>query len=407
MAKITLITTGQPSTNPRLIKETEFLIAEGHDVKVIYCFYQHWAEEFDDYIINRNPDAYHFCGGHPEKAKLLYLKTRLRQKACNLLARLCKSFSIPENAISRTHIESLQMAKEYVADLYIAHNLGALPAAVKAAKFHQAKVGYDAEDMHSGQYKTHIEPDYKLNKFIEEKYFPATDYFTAASPLIGTHYQSQYPYLSPIIVNNVLSKTNLNIRQNYNGYNSLKLFWFSQTVGPERGLETVILAMSKLDKCVVLNLVGNCSAPDIGRFLALANSAGLKQSQLQFHKPVSPDDLLTFAANYDIGVASEISLTLNRDICLTNKIFTYIQAGLALISSDTKAQSKFMRQYPETGKLYAQNDAAALAKCLQGYLDDPQLLLQTRLSNYKLGQHSLNWQTESEVFKLAIDSVLV
>jgi hypothetical protein len=166
---VTFITTGQPATNPRLIKEAETLNSLGYRVKVICCFYHLWAEQFDEEITGKTPGMYIYCGGHPVKQKSAYYKTRLRQKICNMFWRYLKLPCVAENAISRTHAEAVSIAKKIKTDIYIAHNLGALPAAVIAAKYSGAKVGYDAEDMHSAQYKSEADDMYLLNKYLEIK----------------------------------------------------------------------------------------------------------------------------------------------------------------------------------------------------------------------------------------------
>ena len=403
-ANITFITTGQPSTNPRLVKEAETLIKLGYHVKVICCFYQSWAQEFDQEIVNRNKGVYIYCGGDPVNEKLSYYKTRLRQKTSLHLFNYTKAFGIPENAISRTHAEALAIARSIKTDLYIAHNLGALPAAVLAAKFNHAKVGYDAEDMHSGQFKSQDEKGYLLNKFIEEKYFPQTDYFTAASPLIAQHYKQAYPYLDPVVINNVFPKTDLEARPNTDTIPPLKLFWFSQTVGAERGIENIIEAMVLVAKPTELHLLGNCSDNDRLMIMELAKYNGLAPGQIHFHKPIAPDELFKFAAQFDIGMATETAPNLNRDICLTNKIFTYIQAGLAIIASDTQAQRLFLEQYPATGSLYQKDDITSLANCILRYAENPEGLTQTKQTNYQLGQTELNWENESMIFQNLIES---
>ena len=404
MKNITFITTGQPSTNPRLVKEAETLIKLGYQVKVICCFYQGWAQEFDQEIINRNKDVYIYCGGDPVNEKLSYYKTRLRQKTSLRLFNYTEAFGIPENAISRTHAEALATAKSIKTDLYIAHNLGALPAAVLAAKFNHAKVGYDAEDMHSGQFKNRTEKGYLLNKFIEEKYFPQTGYFTAASPLIAQNYKQVYPYLNPVLINNVFPKTDLQISANIDTTQPLKLFWFSQTIGAERGIENIIGAMALIAKPTELHLLGNCSAGDELAIVELAKYNRLAPGQIHFHKPIAPDELFKFAARFDIGMATETAPNLNRDICLTNKIFTYIQAGLAIIASDTQAQRLFLEQYPATGSLYQKDDATSLANCIMEYAENPESLTQTKQMNYQLGQTELNWENESQIFQRIIES---
>ncbi|MFC0514564.1 hypothetical protein ACFFGT_10140 [Mucilaginibacter angelicae] len=405
MKNITLITTGQPTTNPRLVKEAETLISQGYRVKVICCFYQSWALQYDEEITSKYPGVYVYCGGDPLKGKMAYVRSRLRQKLSLLLFKYLKYKGAAENAISRTHTEALSLAKSIQTDLYIAHNLGALPAAVKAARKQGVPVGYDAEDMHTGQYLSGTDAMYRLNKYIEEQYFPRTSYFTAASPLIAEYYAARYNYLAPLVINNVFPKTPFGIRQHVEQGGPLKLFWFSQTVGPERGIETIVKAMAGSPGRVELHLLGNCSARDKEALLSLAGQTGLMDGQLYFHDPVPAGKLFSFAAQFDIGMATETGVPLNRDICLTNKVFTYIQCGLAMIASDTQAQKLFLQQYPDSGKLYRTGDEGSLRACIDAYLISPELLHRTRSSNYRLGQTELNWESESRHFLKLIETI--
>ncbi|MGY3211668.1 glycosyltransferase [Mucilaginibacter sp. HD30] len=405
MKRVTFITTGQPTTNPRLVKEVECLIELGYQVRVIYCFYQQWAQRFDEELISNHAGVFMTCGGDPVNDKKTYLRTRIRQRFSNVLFKYLNLPGIAENAISRTHTEALALAKTIPTDIFVAHNLGALPAAVMAAKVMGAKVGYDAEDMHSAQYNSKNEPGYRLNKFIEERYFGSTDYFSAASPLIAECYAKSYPYLAPVVINNVFPKVKFSIKQHYGQGKCLRLFWFSQTIGSDRGLEMVIKAMAKTAGRIELHLMGYCADQYRSAFLALARECGLNDGAVQFHHPVAPDELFSFAANFDIGIASETASTVNRDICLTNKIFTYLQCGLAIVASDTQAQTLFLQQYPDTGSLYIKTSEVSLVEALDHYLKNPDELYRTRLANYELGQTTLNWENERSKFVDLIEGI--
>lgn len=406
MNSITFITTGQPTTNPRLVKEAQTLIALGYRVKVIYCFYQQWAQKFDTEIISKNPEVYNCCGGDPFSNKFLYLKTRIRQKICFLLYNRLPAGLAAEKAISRTHAEALSLAKKYKSDLYIAHNLGALPAAVLAAKHHNAKAGYDAEDMHSAEFIEKTSKLYLLNKYIEETYFPETDYFSAASPLIAGNYKTLYTYLEPVVVNNVFPIIMQPFNEQLATGKRLKLFWFSQTVGRGRGIEQIIAAIATLEVPAELHLLGNSSPESVRLFKNLAGSLGLDSELIFFHQPVSHENLIATARQFDIGMAAETGEPLNRDICLTNKLFVYIQCGLAVLASDTQAQIDFMGKYPGAGKLYKRNDPASLAECLKYYSENRAELYQAKMRNYELGQNTMNWERESGKFVKLVRSVL-
>ncbi|MGN8059083.1 glycosyltransferase [Pedobacter sp. 22163] len=409
MKKITFITTAQPTTNPRLVKEAEYLKSLGFEVKAIVCFYERWADQFDLDIISKNPGMYIFCGGSPFGnilEKLTYYKTRLRQKVWKEIFRLTKNGRFAENAISRAHAESLRAAKSTNADLFIAHNLGALPAAAIAATFCAAKVGYDAEDMDSGQYLSRNDYMYLLNLLIEQKYFSKTEYFTAASPLIANNYKKKYSFLKPVVINNVFPKTKLLPIQN-TAKGTLKLFWFSQTVGTHRGIEEVIRAMSDIKKPVELHLLGDYDEETRSLFTKIATDENLTPKQIIFYRPIPAKDIFKFAAGFDLGLATEIGTPLNRDICLTNKIFTYIQCGLPIIASNTSAQTMFINEYPKSGKVYIRGDRQSLSNAINHYIDSPELLINTKKYNYNLGQDALNWETESKKFIEVINKTLI
>ena len=57
-----------------------------------------------------------------------------------------------ERAMHYVVPELAHAAAAVAADLYIAHNLAALPAARHAARRHRGRLGFDAEDYHRGQF---------------------------------------------------------------------------------------------------------------------------------------------------------------------------------------------------------------------------------------------------------------
>src|SRR5206468_12035854 len=118
----------------------------------------------------------------------------------------------------------------------------------------------------------------------------------------------------------------------------LKLFWFSQTVGPNRGLETIISAIAKTNKRFEPHLLGKIDQVYKLTLLSVFNQLKLEPQILHFHLPIPPDDIFASAANFDIGFASEPGFSKNNSIALSNKLFTYIQCGLVVAVSNTQAQ---------------------------------------------------------------------
>ncbi|RZL30532.1 MAG: hypothetical protein EOO96_17950, partial [Pedobacter sp.] len=245
MKRIVLITSGQPSLNPRLVKEADALGNNGYQVTVLYLYWNKWGSDLDYDLLKYKKWKFIRVGGTPKTNKLTYWCSRIIFKIFTFFAKqFTFEHQIAENAMGRCSNHLLKNAKKFNADLYIAHNLAALPVAVMAAKKNKAKCGFDAEDFHRYESSNNsCDFKVKLNTFIEDKYLKQVDYLTTASPLIAKSYQSLYPNVNPIVINNVFElkhQPELSLNQT----ERLKLFWFSQTIGKNRGLEDVIEALN-------------------------------------------------------------------------------------------------------------------------------------------------------------------
>jgi glycosyltransferase involved in cell wall biosynthesis len=122
---------------------------------------------------------------------------------------------------------------------------------------------------------------------------------------------------------------------------------------------------------------------------------------------VPEGEIFRLASTCDIGMASETGTPYNRDICLTNKIFTYIQSGLFVIASDTTAQKEYISNNPSVGRVYHKGNSASLASILNYYADNRKELEASKQSNYDLGQSHINWETEQEKYIDCINALFV
>ncbi|MEO6327607.1 MAG: glycosyltransferase [Ginsengibacter sp.] len=387
---IVIITSGQPSANPRVVKEAISMAEAGYAVSVIYVPLSPWANDFDKLLFKKTRYIKWLRVGYaPKKNNLKYTLVRLRRKFFEWSFKYMNGLSTAyENAYILYAPELKRKALSIKGDLYIAHNLGALPAAIKAAAKWKAPVGFDAEDFHRGE--TSEGALYNLAAKIEDKYISHLDYLTAASPLIAEAYSKLYPGISIISINNAFSKKMIQpiVKQDTN---AMRLFWFSQIVGVDRGLETVIDALNLLITCrISLHILGNCNEKYKQHLLQLSKNA----SAIHFLNPVPPDDIFKISAKYDIGLATEVPYSENRKFCLTNKLFTYILAGNCIVASDTPAQKKFMEEHPGIGLLYESNDPLGLAGQLQKLYSNKNELYTCRITSHSYANCSLNWETE-------------
>jgi glycosyltransferase involved in cell wall biosynthesis len=403
--KVVIVTSGQPSLNPRVVKEADALTEAGYLVTVLYAYWNDWGTQHDEQLFAEKKWRAIRIGGDPKQKPLSYFFSRLIYKTDTLLLRATGCYScFAELAVARSNYFLIKEAKKHQADLYIAHNLGALPAAVKAAKLNKSRCGFDAEDFHRQEVTDDINSHpYKISKYIEDEYLPLTDYITASSPLIAERYTSLYKSEVTAMLN-VFPKTTIPAII-YNENKSLKLFWFSQTIGPNRGLEMIIEAMKLTVGNIELHLLGQVSESYKQNLLHVDKAIDVTYNHIYFYEPVKAEAIFRLASRFDIGLASEVASTcLNRDISLTNKIFTYLQSGLALTASNTTAQSEFLNQYPQTGRIY--KNAKELSLILNEYDKNRELLFQTKKESFKVGQTQLNWENEGRKFLSVVEKVL-
>lgn len=382
-----------------MVKEYRALKNIGYEVKVLYAFWDSWAQKSDHELFEKGiiePDDFILVGGDPQSSQFLYNFSRVGYKIVRLLSKIIPSHSLKVLSISRTSFILNRIVKSIKADLYIAHALGVLPAVINASKKNGTKAGIDFEDYYSGQYPEDSN-DYNLYKSIEEKYLPEINFSIASSYLIAEKYKQAYQFLTPIVIHNVFSSRYLrNTPIDFNSGNDLKLFWFSQTVGKGRGLEEIFRAMGHCNGNITCTILGSCSVKYKDELMQIAINSGLKKKQIIFLDPVVPDDIFLIAAEHHIGLALESENTINRDICLTNKIFTYMLAGLAILATDTSAQKLLLDKNSGIGNYYKKGDIAELIGLLIKYQSNPQTLKEHCANSLKLASEQLNWEEEEK-----------
>jgi hypothetical protein len=394
--KIVLITTGQPSVNPRIIKEADVFHAAGYEVMLFYCFFINWASEKDKVLLEKVPWKYKIIGGSPHGKKMQYFFTRLRNRVCSLFSRFVgPSFFLFERVQARAYDELLQEAKKIKADWYIGHNLGALAVAVKAARFHGAKAGFDFEDYYRGE-NTPVEiKTFRRISYLENKYLPFLSYFSTASELITEAVKKDHPGFKGVVIilNNCFPlKQQPLFKEKKSGDKTLQLCWFSQTIGINRGLEVLIQALLQLnDPDIHLTLAGRC---DEAMLAYVKKHAGVMISNIHFAGIIQPELLPSFVSKFDVGLALETGFSENNNIALSNKIFTYLLAGNAIILSETTMQLAFNKSY-HVGESFAMNDKSALAQKIKLYKDTNKLNKQ-KMYNFKLSTEQQHWELESE-----------
>src|SRR5690606_9969032 len=120
--------------------------------------------------------------------------------------------------------------------------------------------------------------------------------------------------------------------------------------------------------------------------------------RLRFLPPAVPGKMVRLATEYDIGLASEPGHSLNNRLALSNKLFTYLLAGIPTLVSDTTAQAEIAAEMSGAVFVYPQRDAQALAATMDDLLLSPPMLAQAREAAWQYAQQRFNWDLEQHGF---------
>jgi glycosyltransferase involved in cell wall biosynthesis len=391
-----------------LVKEADALSEAGYDVHVICTHWSSWADKTDKELFQaRSWSSCRSVGGHPIESPAEYVWTRIRHGLSRRTVKHGLKFA-QKWALSRGSADLARAAKETTADLYIAHNVGALAPAVDAAATHQSLVGFDIEDFHSAMNPVSMSPaDKGLIESLERKYLPRCDYLTASSPGIAQAYADKYDLKLPVTILNVfpLSHRPSELRTNRAG-NPMTVYWFSQTIGEHRGLESIVRALGLLSDCEIeLHLRGQLQSGFQNRLFRFANNCGLNAEKIVFHNPAPPDQMVRLSSQYDIGVALEPRDGLNGELCISNKLFTYLIAGNAIIATDTVGQKSIVDSLGSAGFCFAEADVVGMASQLKHWYTNRESLEHSRKDAWHWATVLFNWDLEKQKFLAVIEGV--
>ena len=398
--KICLVTPGHLATNPRLVKEADALHEAGYNVEVIAARFVQLADEADREFDERPWPVRRTAFG-PLASLPRYVAQTIRRRGAQALWRAAGGpMRLAEQAFHPAVPSLVRLARGVRADLYIAHNLAALPAAGRAARHYAARVGFDAEDFHLGELPDDREhaPARRLVRTIEARYLPECTHLTAASPGIARAYAAAYGIAEPRTVLNVFPLAESPREQEAPSIEpGPGLYWFSQTVGPGRGIETAVRAIGIAKSRPHLYLRGTPVPGYVEALRALARKVGAP-NRVHVLPPLPPGQLVRDAARFHVGLAAEGVHVINRQIALTNKIFTYALAGIPTVASATPAQAEIAAEMPGAVHLYGVAESEELARAVDGLLCDPVALVRARQAAWELAHERFNWDVEKREF---------
>lgn len=372
-ARVCVVTAGHLSTCPRMLKAADALYEAGYQVRVVSTRHVTWAWAADECVKKQRPWAWQVVDYDRSSARHRQVATGIRFRGAQAAAVAVGPRHLPLavgiRGYSRVHDELVSAIASEAADFVYGGTTGALAAVAAAA--HRLGVGFglDLEDFHSAEQAGDGSAlAHALAERIESDALPKAAFLTAGSPMIADAYTAKYG-LHPTPIHNTFS---MNFAAASNGQRPLRMYWFSQTLGPGRGLDDVISAVGRSGITAELHVRAR-PIPTYAAHLANRQSSVAPLMKLIFHDPEPPDRMVELAQGYDLGISTEDGAVLNHRLCLGNKIFTYLAAGTPVLLTATPAQAQLAADLGAAAAVYEPGNIDALAAILQRWDRDRHL----------------------------------
>jgi glycosyltransferase involved in cell wall biosynthesis len=409
--RICIVSSTCLSSGPRVVKEADALAAAGYPVHVVVCQTLPWMQRWDAELAAGRGWSYSAVPWFARRRRPLGLGQRLVQRgAAALGAVVGPAPGLAELGSGEVLLALMAEASHHRAGLYIAHNLVALPVASALARVRGALLGFDAEDDHLGELPSAQWASARGRRIdaVLRNHLPRCAHLTAASQGMAEALARRYGVREPTVVHNVFpwaDRAGLDGQRRERGDSALSIYWYSQTLGLDRGVQDVLRACGLLRGDFELHLRGNVSEEVRRSLLSVAQEAGVGD-RVRLHAKVPPGELLSRTAEHDVGLALEQPVSENRLQTVTNKLFFYMLAGLAVAATDTPGQRRIMDSAPDVGFTYAPGDADALARGLQRYLDEPATLARARAASLAAAERRYCWEREQQSLVDAVEGAL-
>lgn len=399
--RLALVTAGHLSTCPRMLKAADALSEEGYEVTVVSTSSTAWAAEADRDVRARRHGRFRsvVVDYSRSRAPLLYGRSGLRRRLARALAARAKdvSFRLATRAFARVHDELVKAALATSADFFFGGTTGGIAAASEAARRAGRPYALDLEDYFSG------EPppgslDQRLAERLEREILAGAKFLTASSEAIAAAYSAKYGVATEVVHNVFpLPASPPDLGPRWEG--PLRLYWFSQTIGPGRGLEDAVSAAGISGIDAELHLRGAIARGyrETLRRLVNERAPGLV---LTVHPSAPPDEMASLASAFDVGLSLEQPVSVNRPLCLTNKALIYLLAGLAVAMTDSPGQRPLRDSLEDKALVVSPGDVNALAEGFRRLANDRRHLLECRRASWSAAKTRWHWEHPQERGKL-------
>ena len=295
-------------------------------------------------------------------------------------------------------------------DIYHAHVERAIPACYVAARLRNKPFIVDTPEL------TLTDPTYarwpRLN-FLARRLIrhmvSYSDGYITASPLYLQELSKLFGAKEMTLILNVppyqVAMKNNRLRQHLELGPEVKIALYQGYLQHDRQLDRFVRAATFLESNVVIVFLGSGPEEIVSELTSLIASEGVAD-RVKIVSAVPYDELLEWTASADIGLtASAPDQSLNNRLCLPNKFFEYLMAGLPVLSLQYDAIAEMIKRY-DVGKVISSVAPQDIGAAFNEMLADHEGLASMSSNALAVARQEFYWEKESQKLLHLYDEIL-
>ena len=284
------------------------------------------------------------------------------------------------------------------ADVYHAHDMMALPACYVAARLRRKPVIFDSHELPlDWPQLTRWQRLHTLATKMLKYLIPRCAAVITVSPPIAEELQRLYGGPAPVLIRNVpeyqapISSDRL--RHHLGLSPQVRIALYQGNLDEARGLDRLVDAAKFLDPGIVIVMMGrNVMQRDLQALIDQQEVA----DRVKILPPVPYEELLAWTASADIGlILFSRDYSLSIQMCLPNKLFEYLMAGLPVLASPLDAVVLLLNTY-NAGIIVPSLEPEEIGRAINDLLSDGVALARLKENALAAAQRDLRWDVESQ-----------
>lgn len=406
--KVAILSASEVCYHARLVKAADYFISQGDEVHVFNPLVGFApADVYARFVDSRSDWKFHEVDlrkGQGVRARWRWLVAGVLQKVYRVLWSSLKVKWGWRHIMTKGWIfQPSDVGQSF--DVWVINLIDMLPHALRLKQRFGGIVIFDSQEFFTGQYQDAPKWQYEWVRQVEKAGIGKADIVLTTTDAMKHKLGSVYGTdLTMFRVRNIPTVSQQIIKSNEKlSDQTCHIVWHGMAVyfGNRRGVQVIMESLRYCNNDVHLHLQGNPVDTEMAKMRAAISDWGL-ENKVTFHNAAMPDEIVNSISKYDMGISGELAQEENQMLTSSNKLFEYINAGLAVAAPNVPGIKETIDEL-DIGMLYEPGNPEDLARVIDHCIDTGDLERFKRNSRNATEQ-GLNWEADyAHVYKLISD----